>query len=47
LKNHSAALNPTMDMDTSAKTFNLQQDLKAAEIEEIIYYDFTHTDKRW
>ncbi len=36
-----------MDMDKFAKTLNIQQDLKAAEIEEIIYYNFTHTDKRW
>ena len=34
-------------MDTSAKTLNIQQDLKAAQIEEMIYFDFTHTDKRW
>ena len=47
LKSHCAALNPRMDMDTSAKTLNIQQDLKAAEIEEMIYFDFTHTDKRW
>ena len=47
LKNHCAALNPRMDIDTSAKTLNIQQDLKAAEIEEMIYFDFTHTDKRW
>jgi hypothetical protein len=36
-----------MDIDTSAKTLNIQQDLKAAEIEEMTYFDFTHTDKRW
>jgi len=47
LKSHSAALNPRMDMDTSAKTLKIQQDEKAAEIEDMIYYDFTHTDKRW
>ena len=36
-----------MDIDTSSKTLNIQQDLKAAEIEEMIYFDFAHTDKRW
>ncbi len=36
-----------MNMDTSAKTLNTQSSLKASEVEEIIYYDFTHNEKLW
>ena len=36
-----------MNMDTSAKTLNLQSDLKAAELADIIYQDFQYKDKRW
>ena len=47
LKSHSAAIQPTMDMDTSAKTINTQTDIKVAEREEIIYQEVYHTCKRW
>ena len=47
MKNHSAALKPTMGMDTSAHTLNLQSDIKAAEMDEIIFGDYKNSDKRW
>ena len=34
-------------MDTSAKTLNLQSDLKAAQLDELIYKDFLLSDKKW
>ena len=34
LKEHSANIKPTMNMDTSAQTINIQQDIKAAELTE-------------
>jgi hypothetical protein len=47
LKSHSASIMPTMDMDTSANTINLQTDIKVAELEEIIYRDVYFQHKRW
>ena len=47
MKNHSAAMKPTMNLDTSAQTLNLQSDLKAAELEDMIYRDYHCTDKHW
>lgn len=46
-KQHSAPMQPTMNMDTAAKTLNLQTDVKVSEVEAMIYDDFTKTDKRW
>ena len=45
MKNHSAAMKPTMNLDTSSQTLNLQSDIKAAELEEMIYRDYHCTDK--
>mgnify|MGYP006195254791 FL=1 len=39
LKSHSAGVKGTMDMDTSAKTLNLQTKMRAADIEEIIFHE--------
>ena len=36
-----------MNMDTAAKTLNLQQNLKVAELEEIILQDYMKNDKMW
>jgi hypothetical protein len=47
LKSHSAGVKGTMDMDTSAKTLNLQTKMRAADIEEIIYHKANRTHKTW
>ena len=36
-----------MNMDTAAKTLNLQSHLKAAELEQMIYRDFSKPNKSW
>ena len=46
-KSHTAAVQPTMDMDNAAQTMNLQSDLKACELEEIVYNDYQKTVKKW
>ena len=46
-KSHSAAMQPTMNLDTSAKALNTQADLKAAEIEDIVMRDFEKPVKNW
>ncbi len=40
-------MQPTMNMDTSAKTLNTQSSLKASAVEEIIYFDYHHKHKTW
>ena len=47
MKNHSASLKPTMGMDSSAQTLNLQSDIKAAQLEEIIFKDYKYSNKKW
>ncbi|KAL7465293.1 hypothetical protein ACHAXS_005615, partial [Conticribra weissflogii] len=47
LKNHSIPMLATMNLDTAAKNLNAQSDLKAAEIEESIYYDYQRNVKHW
>jgi len=47
MKNHSASLKPTMGMDFSTQTLNLQSDIKAAELEEIIFKDYKYSNKKW
>ena len=50
LKSHSASIQPSMDMDTSAKTINTQIDIKVAELaelEEIIVREVYHRHNRW
>ncbi len=47
LKKHSAPMQPTMNLDTSSKTLNLQANLKAREVEEIIFNDYHYSDKTW
>jgi hypothetical protein len=46
LKLQSAAIQPTMDMNTLAKTINRQTDIKVANL-DIIYQEVYHTHKRW
>lgn len=36
-----------MNLDTAANTINLQSNLKIAEIQEMIYYDYTRRHKNW
>ncbi len=36
-----------MNLDTSAHILNAQSDRKVAEIEEIIYFDYQHSNKQW
>ncbi len=47
LKKHSAPMQPTMNLDTSSKTLNLQANLKAREVEEIIFNDYHYSHKTW
>ena len=47
IKDHCAGLKPTMNMDTAAKTLNVQQDLKAEELSELVFGDFERTHKSW
>ncbi len=47
LKSHSASIQPTMDMDTSAKTINTQTYIKVAELDENIFREVYHRHKRW
>ena len=46
IKNHSASLKPTMGMDSLAQTLNLQSDIKAAQLEEIIFKDYKYSNKK-
>ena len=34
-------------MDTASQTVNVQQDLKAAELSELVFGDFERTHKSW
>ena len=47
MKNHSAPLQPTMNLDTAADTMNFQSRVQAAELDRKIHNDFTKTDKSW
>ena len=40
IKDDCATLKPTINMGTAAKTLNVQQDLKIAELEELIFDDY-------
>ena len=40
-------MQPTINLDTSAKALNTQADLKAAEIEDIVMRDFEKPVKNW
>ncbi len=37
----------TMTLHTSSNTLNMQANIKAKEIEEIIFNDFHHSNKTW
>jgi hypothetical protein len=47
MKSHSAAIKPTIDMGTSAKTINTQTDIKVAELKEMLYRDVHFRHKQW
>ena len=47
LKSHSSSLKPTQGMDTSAQTLNLQADIKAGQMDEIIFNDYQNNNKMW
>jgi len=47
IKDHASAVRPTMGMDTAAKALNVQQDIKAAELDAIFHRDFTRRDKNF
>ncbi len=47
MKGHSASIQPTMNLDTSAKTLSTQTSLKCSEVDEIIYHDFIWNNKSW
>ena len=36
-----------MNLDTAARTINIQQDIKVAELEELICADYEKSDKLW
>ncbi len=40
-------MQPTMNLDTSSKTLNLQANLKAREVKEIIFNDYHYSNKTW
>ena len=40
-------MRPTMNLDTSASSINMQADLKAAQIDDLIYSEFTKPKKVW
>ena len=40
-------MQPTMNLDTSSKTLNLQAYLKAREVKEIIFNDYHYSNKTW
>ena len=45
-KNHSAAMQPTMGVNRSSSILSLQSDIKAAELEQMYYFDYAHPDKK-
>jgi len=47
LKNHSAAVKSTMNVDLSAKTLNTQTSIKVAECNELLYQEAICTHKKW
>jgi len=47
MKNHSASLKPTHGMDASAQTLNLQSDVKAAELNDLVFRDYSQSLKNW
>lgn len=47
LKEHSAGVQGTMNLGTSAKTLILQSKLKVAELDDMIYRDYNKRGKSW
>jgi hypothetical protein len=47
LKSHSCAVEPIMNLDSSANTINIQSSIKVQECEDIISQDATRTHKKW
>ena len=46
LKGHSCAVKPTMNLDSSENTINIQSIIKVQECEEIIFQDAMRTHKK-
>ena len=47
LKENASAIKPTMDMNTAAKAINVQQDIKALELNELVERDFKKKAKNF
>ena len=47
IKNHAAPVQPTMNLDTSSTTLNLQANLKAAKLDAKLHLEFANTHKLW
>ncbi len=47
LKSLSCAAKPTMNLNSSANTINIQSSIKVQECEDIIFQDAMRTHKKW
>jgi hypothetical protein len=47
LKSHNCGVKPTINLDSSANTINIQSSIKVQECEDIIFQDATGTHKKW
>jgi hypothetical protein len=46
-KSHSCAVKPTINLDSSANTINIQSSIKVQECEDIVFQDAAWTHKKW
>ncbi len=47
MKDHSASMQPTMNLDTSARTLNTQASLKCSEVNKFFHHDFFLKNLCW
>jgi hypothetical protein len=47
LNSHSCAVKPTMNLDSSANTINIQSSIEVQECEDVILKDAMQTHKKW
>jgi hypothetical protein len=47
LKSHSCAVKPTLNLDSSANTINIQSSIEVQECEDILFQDATRTHQKW
>lgn len=47
LKSHAAAVQPTMTLDNAAAAMGIQDDMKGAACDHIVYRDFRNSNKTW